>query len=123
MGVILQSSAAAGMPHAEPEIMAFGSRGSLTIDREGRVMGGRAGEHEMTELPIPDRLKGDYDDFTDRNLYLFTGLARDLASGIRSGVTPSPSFYDGWRTQQLIDGIRRASAERTWVDIDTGDPA
>jgi predicted dehydrogenase len=122
MGVILQSCAAAGVPHAEPEIMAFGSRGSLTIDREGRVMGGRAGERALVVLPIPDRLIGDYDESGDRNPSLFKGLARDFARGIRSGVSPSPNFYDGWRNQQLIDAIRRAADERTWIDIPPGEP-
>ena len=29
----------------------------------------------------------------------------------------SPSLEDGWRSQQVIDAVIQASAERRWVDV------
>ena len=32
----------------------------------------------------------------------------------------APRLTDGWRTQQVIDAVLQASAERRWVDIEAG---
>jgi predicted dehydrogenase len=40
-----------------------------------------------------------------------------LLEGIRTGVTPSPSFDDGVRAQAVLDAVSESAARRTWVEI------
>ena len=37
--------------------------------------------------------------------------------GIRTGVTPSPSFDDGVRAQAVLDAIGESAARRSWVEV------
>jgi predicted dehydrogenase len=127
MGVMHQSAAARGA--RTNEIAAFGSEGSLIIDNAGRVLGARAGGRGLEEQPVPERLLATApmeeavpgQPFTSMELPAFTALAKGFADGIRSGESRAPSFYDGYRSQQIIDAVHQSSAERRWVDIPKGE--
>jgi predicted dehydrogenase len=43
-------------------------------------------------------------------------LLRAWASAIRGESAPSPSFADGVKTQELIDGVLRSSQQGRWID-------
>jgi len=48
-----------------------------------------------------------------------TGTTYRWLEAIRTGQSSvSPDLEDGWRSQQVIDAVIRASAERRWVDIE-----
>ena len=40
-----------------------------------------------------------------------------LLEGIRTGVTPSPSFEDGVRAQAVLDAVLASASRGTWVEV------
>lgn len=99
----------------DEEITLSGSEGTLQI-REGRLWGARAGDFSLSELPIPDRLSGG---LVPGGHYLVQPTAlllRAWGRAIRDGTPGSPSFADGVKTQELIDGALRSSQQGRWID-------
>ena len=47
--------------------------------------------------------------------HTFVHAIKDLLDGIHSGVTPAPSFEDGFRCQAVLDAVMRSVEERTWT--------
>jgi len=99
----------------DEEITLSGSEGTLEI-REGRLLGARLGEFSLNELPVPDRLLGGLIPGGHYLVQPTTLLLRAWARAIREGVPASPSFADGVKTQELIDGALRSSQQGRWID-------
>lgn len=99
----------------DEEITLSGADGTLQI-RDGRLWGAHSGAFSLTELPIPDRLNAG---FVPGGHYLAQPTAlllRAWAAAIRDGATAAPSFADGVKTQELIDGALRSSQQGRWID-------
>lgn len=99
----------------DEDITLSGSQGTLRI-RGGRLWGARAGEFSLSELPIPERLLGG---LVPGGHYLVQPTAlllRAWGRAIRDGTPGSPSFADGVKTQELIDGALRSSQQGRWID-------
>ena len=99
----------------DEEITLSGSEGTLAI-RQGKLWGARLGDFSLTELPAPERLTAG---FVPGGHYLVQPTAlllRAWARAIREGTSPSPSFADGVKTQELIDGVIRSSQQGRWID-------
>ena len=43
-------------------------------------------------------------------------LLRAWSTAIRENIPASPSFADGVKTQELIDGVLRSSQQGRWID-------
>lgn len=99
----------------DEEVTLSGSEGTLQI-RQGRLLGARAGEFSLSELPIPDRLLGGVVPGGHFLVQPTTLLLRAWAKAIRDGLTAEPSFADGVKTQELIDGALRSSQQGRWID-------
>ena len=80
------------------------------------VYGGQTGDTQLAELPLPERFVP-FEDDRDRRLVAFRLLVRELERGIREGVSPSPSFADGLRVQQVLDAVRESSATGMTVAV------
>jgi predicted dehydrogenase len=107
-------SATAGH-EGDEQLTLSGSGGTLQV-REGRLWGARTGDFSLNELAIPDRL---YVGFVPGGHFLVQPTAlllRAWASAIRGESVPSPSFADGVKTQELIDGVLRSSQQGRWID-------
>lgn len=98
---------------------AFGDRGSLMLDGQGRLWGGQHGEERLTDLTAPDpatELNG-----ITRNVFpmSFVHFARALVASVKSGIRPTEaaSFYDGVRCQQVMDAISQSWDEKRWVEL------
>jgi len=65
---------------------------------------------------MPDRFKP-FDDDRDNRLMAFRILVQRFKKGVAEGKSPDPSFYDGYRCQQVLDAIRRSSSGAGWTDI------
>jgi predicted dehydrogenase len=99
----------------DEEITLSGSEGTLQV-RQGRLWGARLGEFSLSELPIPERLLSG---FVPGGHYLVqptTLLLRAWARAIRDKTPVSPSFGDGVKTQELLDGALRSSQQGRWID-------
>jgi predicted dehydrogenase len=99
----------------DEEITISGSEGTLQI-REGRLWGARRGEFSPSELPIPERLLGGFVPGGHFLVQPTALLLRAWATAIREQIPGSPSFSDGVKTQELIDGVLRSSQQGRWID-------
>lgn len=51
--------------------------------------------------------------------HTFVHVVKDLMDGIAAGVSPSPTFEDGFRCQAVLDAVERSAASGTWAQPDT----
>jgi predicted dehydrogenase len=99
----------------DEEVTLSGSEGTLQI-RGGRLWGAGAGDFSLNELPLPDRLQGGLIPGGHFLVQPTTLLLRAWAAAIRGFAPASPSFADGVKTQELIDGALRSSQQGRWID-------
>ena len=45
----------------------------------------------------------------------FVHVVKDLMDGIKAGVSPAPTFEDGFRCQAVLDAVERSIASRAWT--------
>jgi predicted dehydrogenase len=86
-------------------IEVHGAEGTVRLDADKRLHWGRAGE----ELQVEGPLKAD----SER---AYARVARNFHAAIRGGAAPDPGLEEGLRVQALLDAVRRADAERRWVE-------
>ncbi len=99
-------------------ISATGANGTLLL-KSGELWGRRDGDLHMEPLAIPKRLEQP-DKPNDPLMWGMVKLMERVAAKIRGGDSmPFPTFRDGIVVSELIDAMRRASAERRWVEVET----
>jgi predicted dehydrogenase len=86
-------------------IEVHGSEGTVRLDADKRLHWGGAGEELQVEGPLKADAKSAY-----------ARIARSFHAAIRDGATPEPGLDEGLRVQALLDAVRRADAERRWVE-------
>jgi len=98
-------------------IGAYGTTGSLVV-QGGGLLGMRDGDREMAILPIPKRLELG-DNPRDPLMWSMTKLFERVVAKINNvaDAKPFPDFLDGVESARLVQAIRRAAQERTWVDV------
>lgn len=113
----------AGSFGSGPGIEIYGDRGTLATPQRGvnppahgTILGAQVGEEKLQELPIPERLQAFADERDDR-LMPFRLMVREFVRGIHEGTSRAPTFYDGWRCQQVLDGVRESSTTGQRVAI------
>lgn len=47
--------------------------------------------------------------------HTFVHVVKDLMDGIAAGVSPAPTFEDGFRCQAVLDAVERSVESRTWT--------
>ena len=102
----------------------YGSKGTLVLDNEGRVYGGRVGEANMQQLQIPARYTGGPSS-SDQRLRPFVTLAGDFVEAIRQARQAgegtiqllTPGFRDGYKVQQVIEAARQSAETKCWVSL------
>ena len=86
-------------------IEVYGAEGTVRLDADKRLHWGRAGEELQVEGPLEADSKQAY-----------AHVARSFHAAIRDGAAPDPGLEEGLRVQALLDAVRRAQAERRWVE-------
>ena len=86
-------------------IEVHGAEGTVRLDADKRLHWGRAGE----DLRVDGPLKAD-------SRHAYARVARNFHAAIRDGAAPDPGLEEGLRVQALLDAVRRADAERRWVE-------
>jgi len=99
----------------DDEIVLSGSEGLLTV-RSGRLIGARRRDGLAAELPIPERLSGNLPEFGHFLIRPTVLLTRRWIHAIRTGEPASPSFADGAKVQEILDGVVRSSQQGRWID-------
>jgi len=105
-GGLGQVSLTATARHGRGDVIeVHGAEGTVRLDAEKRLHWGRAGEEPQVEGPLKADSKQAY-----------ARVARNFHAAIRDGAAPDPGLDEGLRVQALLDAVRRADAERTWVE-------
>jgi predicted dehydrogenase len=86
-------------------IEVVGAEGTVRLDADKRLHWGRAGEELQVEGPLEADSKQAY-----------ATIARSFYAAIRDGGAPERGLDEGLRVQALFDAVRRADAERRWVE-------
>jgi len=106
----------------------YGSNGALVYHSDpkdgtwisGRMQGAKAGDQVLAELPIPERLREGLD-LSDLGAavgnFLFAQLARRFIQGVRTGHRVTPSFFEGVKSQEVLDAVVQSATEQRWVEI------
>jgi predicted dehydrogenase len=98
------------------QIILSGSDGMLMIANDNRLYGGRR-EDGLRELDAPEP-EAAFDATFDHPLaYPTMLLHREWINAIRTGEPASPSFADGVKVQEILDGALRSSQQGRWVEI------
>ncbi|HEV2066242.1 MAG TPA: Gfo/Idh/MocA family oxidoreductase [Thermomicrobiales bacterium] len=103
---------------AGEEITISGSEGMLIVQGDGELFGARRRDIGLRELPIPDRLSPKLPEFSHSLTRPTLLLMRDWIEAIRTGAgaTFAPSFADGAKVQEVIDGVIRSGVQGRWID-------
>ena len=101
------------------QIVLSGSDGMLMISNDGRLYGGQRNQ-SLAEIEMPS-LDEEIDPAFDHPLIQPTMLLhREWINAIRTGVPGAPSFADGVKVQEILDGALRSSQQGRWVEIVKG---
>jgi predicted dehydrogenase len=103
---------------AGEEITLTGSEGMIIIQGDGELFGARRRDVGLRELPIPERLVPRMPEFTHYLTRPTIMLMQDWVHAIRTGewAPHAPSFADGAKTQEIIDGVIRSGTQGRWID-------
>ncbi len=123
-GVVASMTASsAGGPGTGGRTFISGSEGSLIATQrgpnpepDGVVLGAQVGTRTFEELPMPQAFRP-FEDERDHRLVAFRLLVREFERGIREGISPAPSFEDGWRCRQVLDAVRESSKTGRTMEI------
>jgi predicted dehydrogenase len=104
----------------------YGEAGSLELDFSfagAELRGLRQGETQWQRLPVPDDLWSGADRsaaFIDQVFGLFQTQPigdRLFVDSILDDRPVTPSFYDGWTAQEVIDAAIASHEQRRWIAI------
>jgi predicted dehydrogenase len=104
------------------EVRAFGAEGMLAIAPDGTLWGARRGDPGPVAIAIPASLMGsgipEVDETPVHPLIPPTiRVMRRWLDGIAARMSPTPSFADGLRVQEVLDAVHRSQYQRKWVDV------
>lgn len=115
------SMAAPFGPGARIEI--YGAEGTLVAPQrgfnpepDGKIYGARIGEKELRDIPVPSALRP-FEDHRDDRLLPFRLQLDLLVKAIREKKPVAPTFYDGLKVQEVLDGILQSNDTGKWVEI------
>jgi len=97
----------------------FGSEGTILLSNsDEKLLVARAGE-PLEDVSVPDpnaELEG-----VNKGIWNVSvvGALREFAAAIRGGrpLREGATFEDGWRTQRVLDAVKRSTRERRWIDL------
>ena len=122
----LSAVAHAGDRGQEQYVILHGQSGTLEADYtllDTEIRGVRHGEKQFEALPIPDRLWGNVDR-SGSFLSQFSGVFQGQPVGDRLFIDAilqdrpvTPSLYDGFKAQQVIDAAIESDRSGKWVSL------
>ena len=120
-GTIQLSALARGLRHDwQHQIALFGELGALeaTADTRNEIYSARSSEAQMQPLPIPDQYWGNVERGKIWDV-LFNNSAgvRLFIDAIIEGHQLEPTFYDGLKTQEVVDAAIESHRSGRWVTV------
>ncbi len=128
---LIQVSAVAhvGDRGQEQHVVLHGAGGTLEVDLTfsgAEVRGVRQNEEQFGVLPIPDTVWGKVDPTAPFLSQIFEPFGtqsigtRLFIDAIREDRSVSPSFYDGWKAQEVIEAAIESHRTGTWISLPRG---
>jgi predicted dehydrogenase len=108
------------------QVRLYGDAGSLEIDFNfagSRLSGVQKGEEEWHDLEVPSEFLGQGDNPAPAAMDVFAPFTnqpvgdRLFIDGITKGAPAEPTFYDGWKAQQVIDATFASHEKGRWITI------
>ena len=104
-----------------------GAEGSLVQESnvdgwELDLLGSTTADQTLRPIPIPEEMLAGIDESTNASGFKsfvdnYPSMSRKFIDVILNDEAPSPSFYDGMKTQEVMDAAVVSAAERRWVDL------
>jgi predicted dehydrogenase len=104
-----------------------GDKGGLRAElfpRSGEYNGKLYGQKGVTdlrkEIEIPGRLTSAVIPHSEKDSFraiTFARFARQLVRPLQNGQNPSPNFYDGLKTQKVLQALTQSWQEKEWIDL------
>jgi predicted dehydrogenase len=113
---VFSSSAVISAPGG-PRIVAYGSEGTLTLG-DDHLYGATSGETQLLPIPVSESKPAVNLDLLDPHYIPFSHWMKLIAESVPRGIQLTPSFEDGLRCQQVLDGARESAAKGKWVEIE-----
>ena len=125
---VIQVSAVAhvGDRGQEQQFILHGAEGTLEVDynfKSTEVRGARQSEEQLHVLPIPDGLRGHVDASTSFFSQMFQAFGTEsigtrlFIDAIIENRPLSPSFYDGWKTQEVLEAAVESHRTGRWITL------
>ena len=114
MGAYLSGAAISAGGSGGMRIEAHGTEGTLVLDGD-TLLAARKGERSLQ--PVHTETLSMPPGVSDPHYAPFWAWTRQIVAGVREGRQITPDFFDGWRSQQIIDAARLSQAEGRWVEI------
>lgn len=118
---VTQSMAAPFGPGTRIEL--YGTEGTLATYYPGfnpaartPILGGRVGDERLRDLSIPARYFP-FEDDRDVRMLPFRLMVDDFAGAVRSNRVVAPTFEDGLRIQQAMEGVFTSMDTGRWVEL------
>jgi len=99
----------------DEDLFLSGSEGTLQV-RDGLLWGAQRGDRELREVEVAEDLHDDLPPFEHFLTAPTVRLLQEWVRAIQTGKPASPSFADGVKVQELLDGVSRSSHQGRWID-------
>lgn len=103
------------------DISIYGSEGMLRVERSmtggDRLVGVRGESRKTEDIPMPPQYdRGDLPFIRHAVAHLPTP-PKELMNSIRTDSVRNPTFYDGWKAQEVIDGALKSHETGCWIAL------
>jgi predicted dehydrogenase len=98
------------------EVVVVGTDGMLALRNDSKIFGSKRDQQTITELAIPDELAENAPRSVDPRVGPFAQLAYNWAHGVLRGESRAPSFEDGMKVQEIVDGAIKSQDLARWID-------
>lgn len=105
-------------------VQIYGDQGTLLIETvrpDGRILGVRVGGGPPEEIHFPLEPGGQSSpplDRVERWQLSMNRLVQRFVGAIDGGPKDYPTFYDGLKIQEVLDGVAKSAEQRRWVRLD-----
>ena len=126
--VVFDISQVAMVERIKLEAGVFGSEGSLIFLCDsgardavtGRILAMHQNEAAPALLPIPSRLRGEFQDRADFSTpprSCFSRMTAEFVNAIREDRPAEPNFHDGLQVQKVLDAVLTAASEQRRITV------
>ena len=108
------------------QVVFYGEQGTLDVTfsfNSEKMQALRVGEEQFHPVPIPDEMwggaaRGNLEDYLEDLFYTQSVGARSFIDAILEDRPATPSFYDGYQAQVVMDAVNESHEKGIWVELE-----